>query len=173
MLERVVEQDTQTRTELEAKLESKEQETERLREAVVQAEIKAARAEAEQEIKAARADADRQSKAARAEADQQVQLMKLQHRHEVDQLEANATRIKLRDQQLVTLQQRLESMHASKLLTEGELQNLEDMICDSYESDDTAKPSGEDEVSRLIALAEKIVHDTLLARQLRRKFISS
>ena len=139
MLERVVEQDTQTRAELGAKLESKEQETERLREAVMQAEIK---------------------------------VLKHQHRLEIDQLQATATRIKLRDQQLVALQQRLESMHASKLLTDSELQNLEDKIIDSYEDDDTAQAHGEDEVSKLIALAERMVHDAPLARQLRRKFIS-
>jgi hypothetical protein len=151
MLERVVEQDAKSRTELELRLEKKEHENERLREAVKQAQIELLRDRAMAETKAAKAEAERQ-----------VELLRDR---------ALATQIKLRDQQLVVLQTRLESMHASKLLTEEELQSLEDKIFDSYADDAAGRAASGDEVAQLIALSERISHDARLARQLQRRFI--
>ena len=68
--------------------------------------------------------------------------------------------------EMPALQSRLESLHASKLLTDEELFWLEDVIADSLEE---AGGDGE-QVAKLALLAERLTSDAALARQLRRKF---
>ena len=70
--------------------------------------------------------------------------------------------VRVRDQQLVALQSRLESLHAAKLLADEELFAVEDIIADCDAEDDR--------VSALVTLSGKMAADKAFARQLRRKY---
>ena len=70
--------------------------------------------------------------------------------------------VRVRDQQLVALQSRLESLHAAKLLADEELFAVEDIIADCDAEDDR--------VSALLTLSSKMAADKAFARQLRRKY---
>ena len=70
--------------------------------------------------------------------------------------------VRVRDQQLVALQSRLESLHAAKLLADEELFAVEDIIADCDAEDDR--------VSALVTLSSKMAADKAFARQLRRKY---
>jgi hypothetical protein len=86
-------------------------------------------------------------------------------RAEVQTLHTKVEASKLHHQQLLALQQRLEAVHASKLLGDEELYAIEDLIADSTEED------GGDRVAALISLSSKMVADGAFARQIRRKFV--
>jgi len=66
---------------------------------------------------------------------------------------------RLRDEQLVTLQARLEALHAAKLLGDAELYAVEDIVAD-----------GGDQVAALLELSGRMVGDGAFSRQLRRKY---
>ena len=72
----------------------------------------------------------------------------------------------LRGQQAVLLQVRLEALHSAQLLTDVELDAVEDIIADSNDA------SSNDHVSALLALSAKMPRDRAFARQLVRKFVS-
>ena len=78
------------------------------------------------------------------------------------------------DEQLEAFQERLQSLHSAKLLTEDELCNLEDTIADCIEVCPTADVEERtvDKTLRMLRLSEKMKVDSSLARQLRRKFVS-
>ena len=78
-----------------------------------------------------------------------------------------AAAARLRDQQLVALQARLEALGAAKLLTDDELFAVEDVIGDS-----SGEASGEDQVTMLLALSARMASDSAFARQLRRKVVA-
>jgi len=80
-------------------------------------------------------------------------------------LEAAAAR--LRDQQLIALQARLEALGAAKLLSDDELFAVEDAIGDS-----SGEASGDDQVTMLLALSARMATDSAFARQLRRKVVA-
>jgi hypothetical protein len=94
----------------------------------------------------------------------EVESLRQQHAQKVSEMHAVATQAKLRNQQLVVLQTRLERMHASKQLTEAELYSIEDIIVDSGDGEEGA-------AAELIALAERVPGDGSFARQLRRKVL--
>jgi len=77
------------------------------------------------------------------------------------------------DEQLEALQERLQSLHAAKLLTESELCSLEDVVADCIEVCPTAnvEEHSVDKTLRMLRLSEKMKVDSSLARQLRRKFV--
>ena len=77
-----------------------------------------------------------------------------------------AREAQLRGQQAVLLQVRLEALHSAQLLTDKELDAVEDIIADSNDA------SGDDHVSALLALSAKMPRDRAFARQLVRKFVS-
>ena len=66
---------------------------------------------------------------------------------------------RLRDEQLVTLQARLEALHAAKLLGDAELYAVEDIVAD-----------GGEQVAALLDLSGRMVRDSAFSRQLRRKY---
>jgi hypothetical protein len=80
-----------------------------------------------------------------------------------------AAAARLRDQQLVALQGRLEALSAAKLLTDDELFAVEDVIADSTGS---GEASGDDQVTMLLALSARMAMDSAFARQLRRKVVA-
>ena len=87
----------------------------------------------------------------------------------IEAVEARVVKVE-QERQLAALpglQARLESLHASKLLTDDELYTLEDVIADSLEGEGGG--SGE-QVAKLLVLTERMAGDAALARQLRRKF---
>ena len=75
-------------------------------------------------------------------------------------------------EQLEMLQVRLQAMHTAKLLTEDELDSLEDTIADCIEILPTAdvKDRAVEQTLRMVLLSERMQVDGSLARQLRRKF---
>ena len=79
-----------------------------------------------------------------------------------DAVEAKMQAVRVRDQQLLALQSRLESLHAAKLLADEELFAVEDIIADCDAEDDR--------VSALVTLSSKMAADKAFARQLRRKY---
>ena len=78
-----------------------------------------------------------------------------------------AASARLRDQQLIALQARLEALSAAKLLTDDELFAVEDVIADS-----SGEPSGDDQLTMLLALSARMATDSAFARQLRRKVVA-
>ena len=78
-----------------------------------------------------------------------------------------AAAARLRDQQLLALQGRLEALSAAKLLTDDELFAVEDVIADS-----SGEPSGDDQLTMLLALSARMATDSAFARQLRRMIVA-
>ena len=76
------------------------------------------------------------------------------------------------DQQLSALQQRLEGMHAAKLLSDDEMFALEDLCADYVELQSSVGVVVKEMTSlhKLVALSEKLAGDSAFARQARRKF---
>ena len=124
------------KTETEAQLK----EVEKLRAEAVEAKMSALKAENEVKLQAAEA----MTQAAKAEA------------------ERSASDARLRDQQLVVLQARLDALHEAKLLGDEEVFAVEDIIADCDAQDDR--------VSALLSLSAKMAADKAFARQLRRKY---
>ena len=93
--------------------------------------------------------------AVRAEAETKLQLQAA---------ERAISDAKLHEQQLATLQSRLERLLALKLLTEEETFAIEDIIADESPEDDR--------VTALISLSSKMTVDGGFARQLRRKYVA-
>ena len=120
------------KTETEAQLK----EVEKLRAEAVEAKMSALKAENEVKLQAAEA----MTQAAKAEAE----------------------RSRLRDQQLVALQARLDALHEAKLLGDEEVYAVEDIIADCDAQDDR--------LSALLGLSAKMATDKAFARQLRRKY---
>eukprot|EP01045_Picozoa_sp_COSAG04_P004169 COSAG04_NODE_177_length_21403_cov_37.154807_10_plen_116_part_00 len=99
----------------------------------------------------------------RAEAAEAKMLaLKAETAAEVQAAKAEAERSRLRDQQLVALQARLDALHQAKLLGDEEVFVVEDIIADCDAHDD--------QVSALLSLSAKMVTDKAFARQLRRKY---
>ena len=128
------------RAEAKAEMEAQRLENDKLRAEVAEASI---RAEMQAKVDGA--------SAAKAAADTRV--------------EAAAAR--LRDQQLIALQARLEALSAAKLLSDDELFAVEDVIGDS-----SGEASGDDQVAILLALSARMATDSAFARQLRRKVVA-
>jgi hypothetical protein len=78
-----------------------------------------------------------------------------------------AVAARLRDQQLIAFQARLEALSAAKLLSDDELFAVEDVIGDSG-----GEASGDDQVAMLLALSARMATDSAFARQLRRKVVA-
>ena len=77
-----------------------------------------------------------------------------------------AAAARLRDQQLVALQARLEALGAAKLLTDDEMFAVEDIIGDS-----SGEASEDGQVTMLLALSTRMASNSGFARQVRRKFV--
>ena len=123
------------------------------------------------------AKAERQELEAKMEAkvDKLIEDAAERQRREMEEkieaVEARVAKVE-RERQLAALpglQARLESLHASKLLTDDELYTLEDVIADSFEEEGSQGGSG-GRVAKLVVLSERVAGDAALARQLRRKF---
>ena len=94
--------------------------------------------------------------------------------------EAVTPRPAVTEEQLATLQSRLEAMHAAQLLTDEELFSLEDCLADYFELKATYSVvtaemlhANADAVKllKLIVLSEGLGKDAAFARQARRKFM--
>jgi hypothetical protein len=72
---------------------------------------------------------------------------------------------RLREQQLVALQARIDGLVAATLLSDDERDAIEDAMADAAEGGDEAGFA-----AQMAALAEKFRSDRALARQLRRKY---
>jgi septal ring factor EnvC (AmiA/AmiB activator) len=95
---------------------------------------------------------------------------------EIEQLREQAkpelARDTISEQQLQALQARLEALHEARLLTEEELDSLEDTIVDCIEVLPTAFATGNaavEKVLKMVLVSEKVASDRTLARQLKRK----
>ena len=146
-----------------------EAKTERL-----QAKMEQQRAEAEAERRALEAEMASKLERQRAEAHAKADAAEAQAKADRAGFEARlAQQAKEAESHrqlasLPALQSRLQSLHASKLLTDEELYRLEDVIADSLEDDEGGGSGGQ--VGKLVALSGRMAGDAALARQLRRKF---
>ena len=123
----------------------------------LEAQLQQQRAEAKAERHELEAQLQQQRAEAKAESDQLHEMA-----HEL-KLREREQAVKLREQQLVALQARLEALHATKLLADEELHTVEDAIADSEEAAEG------DRVPALVSLSAKMVSDRAFARQLQRK----
>jgi hypothetical protein len=104
------------------------------------------------------AQAKAQARAERLEHEEKFQALQTQ----MDDLQAG----QLRESQMATLQLRLEALHASKLLSDDELYQIEIMIVDSDETE-----GGQEQMLSLLSLSSKLLANSAFARHLRRKFL--
>jgi hypothetical protein len=123
----------------------------------------------------AKLEAQRQEIEAKLEAQRQESEAKLEaQRLEIERLcKPHMARDVISEQQLETLQLRLEALHEARLLTDEELESLEDAVVDCIEVLPAAfaTEQGVVKVMKMILIVEKVASDKVLARQLRRKFI--
>lgn len=108
--------------------------------------------------------------AQRREAQAEVE----RHRQEIEQLcKPRLARDAISDEQLEEVQSRLETLHEARLLTDEELESLEDMVVDCIEVLPQALVTerGVEKVIKMILITQKVANDKTLARQLRRKFV--
>ena len=80
------------------------------------------------------------------------------------------------DDQIVALQTRLYGMHNAELLTEDQLDQLEDIVLDYVEAKATSTSAsgevcGAGGVIKLVAVSEAVGDDKAFARQARRRFL--
>ena len=107
---------------------------------------------------------------------QEIEVKMGQQREVIEQLQGRAkpqlARDTISEEQLGALQLRLEALHEARLLTDEELNSLEDAAVDCIELVPTAfaTESGVDKVIKMILFSEKVANDKTLARQLKRKF---
>ena len=112
-----------------------------------------------------------------AKIESQRQEMKAEmerQRKEIEQLrKPQMARDAVSEDQLQALQLRLESLLEAQLLTDVEVESLEDTVVDCIEVLPTgfASDRGVDKVVKMILVSEKLANDKTLARQLRRKFV--
>ena len=95
-----------------------------------------------------------------------------QQREEMEQARPQVVRDTISEEQLGALQLRLEALHEARLLTDGELNRLEDDVVDCIEVLPTAFVADRsiDKVIKMILVSEGGANDKTLARQLKRKF---
>jgi len=81
----------------------------------------------------------------------------------------------IQEEQLASLQSRLQAMHEAKIITSEELHEVEDALIDCIEVMPTAEASAPevDKAAKILLVAAKVPSDGTFARQLRRKFLSS
>jgi uncharacterized membrane protein YqiK len=161
---------------LEAKAEMEAQRLETRRQAAeAKAEMEAQRAEsrrqaaeAKAEMEAQRAEAKAEMEAQRLENDKlRAEVAEASIRAKMQVKVDGAASVRLRDQQLIALQARLEALSAAKLLTDDELFAVEDVVGDS-----SVEASEDDQVAMLLALSARMASDSAFARQLRRKVVA-
>ena len=120
-----------------------------------------------------REDKLRQEMEAKAKADQD------ELRQEMETMRENmkpAPPPSVSDEQLATLQTRLEALHAAELLSEAELDALEDIVMEYVELKASLGASGGvhalamSQAIKLVAISEAVATDGVFARQARRRF---
>ena len=81
------------------------------------------------------------------------------------------------EEQMATLQSRLEALHSAQLLTDDEMFTMEDLVADSVEEweedieEDGGSRIASEKVSRLVKLSGVMASDAAFARQLKRKIL--
>jgi hypothetical protein len=162
-------------TELSAFLQAQREES-RAERVEMESKLERQRAEMEARLEKQREEADSQRQALLAE---NTRLREEAHAAKIEQLtpvEAISTG------QLEAAQGRVESLHAAQLLTDEELEQLEDILADFVELRAAASIGGEvvtmgtvhsnpvaTRAHALVSLSEGLPKDTMLARQARRK----
>ena len=133
---------------------------------------------------AERLDAQLEKMGTQLEAQRQEYEAKLQHQEAAAKAELDKIREEMKpppppsvsDDQIVALQTRLYGMHNAELLTEDQLDQLEDIVLDYVEAKATwTSASGEvcgaGGVIKLVAVSEAVGDDKAFARQARRRFL--
>ena len=149
--------------------------TQRVHDAQLLSQARAEKAELEAKIELQRQQIiDATLQAAQQQMESHVREIKMEAKL------ASSARV-ISDEQLATLQSRLQSLHAAKLLTDDELFALEDLCADTIELEASvpgmltpgmARTSDVvTKVCKLVALSAGISADAAFARQVRRKFV--
>jgi hypothetical protein len=127
-----------------------------------------ARMEARMDKQASEAKAEMEAQRVASTAHMEAQRIENDKlRTEAAETRVEAVAARLRDQQLIMLQARLEVLGVAKLLTDDELFAVEDVIADS-----SVEASGDGQVAMLLALSARMASDSAFARQLRRKVVA-
>ena len=102
---------------------------------------------------------------------------KLEAQRQDYEAKLEAQRQAISSEQVAALQDRLEALHASDLLTEDQLDALEDVIVEHVEAKALAPTVSEDvaaashRLARLVAVSEAMRTDSTFARQARKRFV--
>lgn len=108
---------------------------------------------------------------------EELRLAAERQKQEVEKIKTDTMRRRLREEQVSSLQSRLESLHSAKLLTEDEWYTMEDLIADSIEEweDECAEVGvsrgASSKVASLVTLSARMASDRTFARQVRRKYV--
>jgi hypothetical protein len=141
---------TELRAEMDAKLEAQKQEMEQKLEQAQSEMGRLREAVVESRVREAEARARSEVRAA---------------------IDARSNADMVSEEQLGVFQTRIQALHASQLLSEDELYSLEDVVADCIEHGGPgASTPAAGQVTRMVALSEKMAVDGSLARQLRLKF---
>ena len=140
-------------------------------------EAKADRAEMESKIEQQRLESKTEKAELRKEMEAQMQKMDAETKVKMQKMREELTpRPAVTEEQLATLQSRLEAMHAAQLLADEELFALED-ICVDYIALGlvTAEMAGGNAAAskllRLVRVSEGVAADASFARQAKRRFV--
>ena len=177
LIERLLEQDTKARLELEAQLQKQQEENEKLRE-VRHALFLNFLIKHDDLPRQARNKYEENSNShgvTQAAIETRIQVAVF-----VAKEQLAAPQEAISDEQLSVLQARLEAVHASKLLSDDEFFLLEDLVADFVELQSlgtiTKEMLGTFEAAaklhKIVILSEKMASDAGFARQIRRKFVS-
>ena len=125
-----------------------------------------------------------QAKAERAEMEAKMDAKLEEQKAQTQQQQAEALKVRelasamscVSEGQLELLQTRLDALHQAKLLTDDEIDELEDCVADYIDCRSSLNPvaaeigTAAEKVKKMVGLSEGIGKDGMLARQLRRKF---
>jgi chromosome segregation ATPase len=170
------------RAEMEAKLESKLAEQKAQMEAKMDAKLVEQKAQLDAKLVEQKADLN--GKLAEQKAQMGAKLAEQEAQTQQQQAEALKARelasamSAVSEGQLELLQTRLDALHEAKLLTDNEIGALEDCVADYIDCCSSLNPAAAEigaaaeKVKKMVGLSERMGKDGMLARQLRRKFVS-
>ncbi len=142
----------------------------------VQAKAETEKSELKAEMEA-KLEAQRREMEAKLETQQRHFEAKLQARKRKTEQQREEANTCVSDAQLEALQQRFDSLHHAKLLTDDEVAQLEDRVMDFIECRSSSTVvlghivELAEEMRKLVGVCEGVSKDGMVARHLRRKFL--
>jgi chromosome segregation ATPase len=144
-------------------------------------QAKAERAEMEAKLEEQKGQMNSMLAEQKAQMDAKLDEQKAQIQQQADALKARelaSAMSAVSEGQLELLQTRLDALQQAKLLTDDEIGALEDCVADYIDCCSSLNPAAAEigaaaeKVKKMVGLSEAVGKDGMLARQLRRKFVS-